>query len=203
MHTCQLEESKGTWAHGWQHIHNNSHHSHPVYPPSSSFSSHLLPLLSAPSSLNDNPTLEILTLYNPTTVALRRHWLKGALLVPANLPFHCLKHCLFDRRKHIDVAEGAIEFGRRSVPNYMHDSSCYAASCGCQVRFHQGFCQGTQTTIQPPPTSHTHILKRPPERPLSTYLPHTPSMCLPPLYPFSLHTTLIINDLRDSFHLIY
>lgn len=105
MHTCQLEESEGTWAHGWQHIHNNSHHSHPICPPSSSpFSSHLLPLLSAPSSLNDNPTLEILTLYNPTIVALRLHWLKGALLVPANLPFHCLKHCLFDRTTHIDVA---------------------------------------------------------------------------------------------------
>lgn len=41
-----------------------------------------------------------------------------------------------------------------------------------------------------------------PSFPLPTCTSPMPSHS-PPTYAFSLHTTLIINDLRDSFHLIY
>lgn len=37
---------------------------------------------------------------------------------------------------------GSLEFGRHLVPNHMHDSSCHAASCGCQMRFTLVFVKG-------------------------------------------------------------
>lgn len=122
---------------------------------------------------------------------------------------------------HIDGTVGSLGFGRHLVPNHMHDSSCHAASCVCQERPTGVFARGPRLLFNPHTYTHTHTCA-PPTRPHSRththihkntlcppklYPPmHPPSQLpgpLPPSLPFRLHATLIINDLRDSFHLIY
>lgn len=144
--------------------------------------------------------------------------MKGALLEPSNLPARLVKSCLFDAGMYIDATVGSLEFGRHSVPNHMHDSSCHAASCGCQERPTGVFARGprllfktptptppqNQTTLLTHVHTHTHTYIK---TPCAPHLPppHCTSLCipLPTPPPFRLHATLIINDLRDSFHLIY
>lgn len=116
-------------------------------------------------------------------------------------PAHLVKSCLFDAGPSIDGTGRSLGFGRHLVPNHMHDSSCHAASCVCQEGPTGFFARGPRLLFNP--HTHTHTYKTPCARPNCT------SLCIPlsesrgPPPSFRLHATLIINDLRDSFHLIY
>lgn len=116
-------------------------------------------------------------------------------------PAHLVKSCLFDAGAYIDGTVGSLGFGRHLVPNHMHDSSCHAASCVCQERPTGFFARGPRLLFNPHTHTHSHSHKNtlcPPK----LYQPMHPPSQVPSL-PFRLHATLIINDLRDSFHLIY
>lgn len=88
----------------------------------------------------------------------------------------------------------------------MHDSSCHAASCGCQVRPTGVFAKGPKLRCNPSastPNTHAYI-KTPCASPEA--LSSSPNLYQPyalPSTPTPSVSTLIINDLRDSFHLIY
>lgn len=53
---------------------------------------------------------------------------------------------------------GSLEFGRYLVPNHMHDSSCHAASCGCQMRFTRVFVKGPRLLFNTPPPQQATLL---------------------------------------------